>query len=278
MKYIHQLQDWPAFYWDHEKLMTLLACLRHKQGLLLGKMSNLGFDLQNESSLEHLSSEILKSNEIEGEFLDKTEVRSSIASRLGIDIGGVRPVSRHVEGLVEMMMDATRSWQTKLTEERLWGWHGALFPTGRSGMYQILVSQWRDDSTGPMQVVSGPMGREKVHFQAPRASRIKDEMGFFLYWINSQAPFDPIIIAGLAHLWFLTIHPFEDGNGRIARAITDYLLCQAEGQPQKFYSMSAEIMKDRTNYYDILERTQSQDSLDVTDWLLWFLTRSKAHV
>ncbi len=272
MRYIYQLKDWPEFYWDHEQLMNLLAAVRHKQGLLLGKMSNLGFGLQSEASLEHLSSEILKSNEIEGELLDQTEVRSSVATRLGIDIGGVRPTSRHIDGIVEMMMDATRSWKEPLTEERLFAWHSALFPTGRSGPYRIMIGQWRDDSTGRMQVVSGAMGRERVHFEAPEAEMLPSEMDLFLFWINKAANLDPIITAGLAHLWFLTIHPFDDGNGRIARAITDYLLCRSESQSEKYYSMSVEIMKDRKSYYQVLERTQSQDSLNVTDWLHWFLT------
>ena len=270
MLYIHQRQDWPDFTWNHAELLTRLGMVRHLQGKLLGKMSSLGFDLQQEAELETLTQGVLKSTEIEGEFLNPEQVRSSIARRLGMNISGLVPSDRHVDGVVEMMLDATQQNEKPLTAERLFGWHAALFPTGRSGMYKIAVGAWRNDSTGPMQVVSGGMGRERVHFQAPDAGVLEKEMNAFIAWFNREDTMDPVIKAAIAHLWFLTIHPFDDGNGRIARAIADMELSRADGSPQRFYSMSAQIRLERNRYYEILEQTQKGD-LDITEWLLWFL-------
>lgn len=270
--YIHQLKDWPDFRWSEEQLFELLADLRHKQGKLLGAMQRLGFGLQTEASLQTLTLDVLKSSEIEGELLDPGQVRSSIARRLGMDIAGLVPSDRHVEGVVEMMLDATQQYREPLTEERLFAWHAALFPTGRSGMHKIVVGAWRDnEKTDPMQVVSGPMGKEKVHYQAPDAELLPDEMTAFIKWFNAAGNMDTVIKAAIAHLWFVTIHPFDDGNGRIARAIADMQLARSDNSNQRFYSMSAQIRKERNAYYDILEETQ-QDTLDITGWLEWFLT------
>lgn len=269
--YIYQLPDWPKFSWDHEKIAHLLADVRHRQGRLLGRMEALGFGLQKEATLQTLTLDVLKSSEIEGEVLDADQVRSSIARRLGMDIAGLMPPDRNVEGIVEMMLDATQDYQLPLTNERLFNWHAALFPTGRSGMHKIVVGAWRDNTTDdPMQVVSGPMGKEKVHFEAPGANLLEREMHRFVEWFNEARPMDSVIKAGIAHLWFVTIHPFDDGNGRIARAIADMQLARADETSQRFYSMSAQIRKERKDYYDILEATQ-QGSLDITAWLKWFL-------
>ena len=270
MPYVHQLHDWPNFHWNHEEILTRLGTVRHIQGNLLGKMSALGFVLQQEAELETLTLDVLKSTEIEGEYLDPEQVRSSIARRLGMDISGLVPSDRHVDGVVEMMLDATQQNQKQLTAERLFGWHAALFPTGRSGMYKIVVGAWRDDSTGPMQVVSGAMGRERVHFQAPDAAVLDKEMQAFVDWFNQEDKMDAVLKAAIAHLWFITIHPFDDGNGRIARAIADMQLSRADGSSQRFYSMSAQIRLERNQYYEILEQTQKGD-LDITEWLVWFL-------
>lgn len=270
MFYIYQRQDWPNFIWNHAKLLTHLGMVRHLQGKLMGKMSSLGFVLQKEAALETLTQDVLKSTEIEGEFLNPEQVRSSIARRLGMDISGMVPSDRHVDGVVEMILDATQHNETPLTAERLFGWHAALFPTGRSGMYKIVTGAWRDDSTGPMQVVSGGMGKERVHFQAPDAIVLEKEMNAFIAWFNREDTTDPVIKAAIAHVWFVTIHPFDDGNGRIARAIADMQLSRADGSPQRFYSMSAQIRLERNRYYEILEQTQKGD-LDITEWLLWFL-------
>ena len=270
MPYIHQLHDWPNFSWNPEVVLRPLGTVRHVQGILLGKMSALGFVLQQEASLETLTLDVLKSTEIEGEFLNPEQVRSSIARRLGMDISGLVPSDRHVDGVVDMMLDATQYNDQPLTAERLFGWHAALFPTGRSGMYKIVAGAWRDDATGPMQVVSGGMGRKRVHFQAPDAGVLDKEMGAFIHWFNEEDQLDPVIKAALAHLWFVTIHPFDDGNGRIARAIADMQLSRADGSTQRFYSMSAQIRLERNRYYEILEHTQKGD-LDITEWLLWFL-------
>jgi Fic family protein len=270
MPYIHQLYNWPNFTWNPEAILAPLGTVRHLQGKLLGKMSALGFVLQQEAELETLTLDVLKSTEIEGEFLNPEQVRSSIARRLGMDISGLVPSDRHVDGVVEMVLDATQHNDQPLTAERLFGWHAALFPTGRSGMYKIAVGAWRDDSTGPMQVVSGGMGRERVHFQAPDAGGLDKEMNAFMNWFNSEGQLDPVIKAAIAHLWFVTIHPFDDGNGRIARAIADMQLSRADGSSQRFYSMSAQIRLERNQYYEILEHTQKGD-LDITEWLLWFL-------
>lgn len=268
--YIHQLADWPEFQWDQEQLLNLLAQVRHEQGRLIGRVEALGFALRSEAELKTLTLDVLKSSEIEGEILDAGQVRSSVARRLGIDIGGLERVDRQVDGLVEMMLDATRQYQEPLTTERLFDWHAAMFPSGRSGMTRISVGAWRTDDGGPMQVVSGPIGKETVHFEAPGAHRIDKAMAVFLNWLESDAAIDPVLKAGLAHLWFVTVHPFDDGNGRLARAITDMMLARSEGSSQRFYSMSTQIRQERNDYYQILERTQS-GSMDVTDWLKWFL-------
>lgn len=270
MTYIHQRDDWPEFRWDEAALAARLAAVRHRQGRLLGRMEGLGFDLRNEAMLRTLTSDVVKSSEIEGENLDSNQVRSSIARRLGIDIGALTPTDRDVEGVVEMMLDATGNYDRPLDEDRLFGWHAALFPTGRSGMTKIIVGAWRNDSNGPMQVVSGPYGRERVHFEAPEAGRLDAEIEGFLGWFNREPDTDPVIKAAIAHLWFVTIHPFEDGNGRIARAIADMALTRSEGSAQRFYSMSTQIRLERNAYYDILEATQ-KGGPDITQWLIWFL-------
>ncbi|MEM6394767.1 MAG: Fic family protein [Bacteroidota bacterium] len=269
--YIHQLKGWPHFSWNDEQLMPLLGEVRKLQGYLIGKMESIGLDIRDEANLETVTAEIVKTSEIEGEVLEPEQVRSSLARRLGLDRAGLVPSNRDVDGIVDLMLDAIQNYNKALTVDRLFDWHAALFPTGRSGMYKIIVGNWRDDSTGPMQVVSGAMGKERVHFQAPAASRVENEMTEFLAWINKQSEnIDPVLKAGIAHLWFVTIHPFEDGNGRITRAITDMLLTRADGIPQRFYSMSTQIRKERKQYYQLLERTQ-RNGLDITDWLIWFL-------
>jgi Fic family protein len=268
--YIHQRKYWPRFHWKMEKLVEPLASVRYRQGRLIGQMKSLGFRLQQEAVLETLTKDVLKTSEIEGENLDAEKVRSSVARRLGLDIGGLKPPDRNVEGIVEMMLDATRRYDRPLTDERLFGWHAALFPTGRSGMTKIKTGAWRAESAGPMQVVSGAVGREKVHFEAPEADRLKKEMIAFLDWFEGTDAIDPVLKSGLAHLWFVTVHPFEDGNGRIARAIADMALARSEHSSQRFYSMSAQIKLEHNAYYDILESTQ-KGTLDVTAWILWFL-------
>jgi Fic family protein len=268
--YIHQSTDWPHFRWNEQALAKTLAAVRHKQGRLIGRMEELGFELRAEASLQSLTEEVVKSSEIEGQVLNPQQVRSSLARRLGMEIGGFAPADRHIDGVVEMILDATENYAAPLTDERLFGWHAALFPTGRSGMAKITVGGWRTDARGPMQVVSGPLGRQRVHFAAPAADRLNKEMKTFLDWFNGGEETDPVLRAGLAHLWFVTIHPFDDGNGRIARAITDQALARSENSAQRFYSMSAQIRKERNAYYDILEATQKTD-LDVTPWLQWFL-------
>jgi Fic family protein len=269
-QYIHNLPDWPHFRWDHERLAGKLAAVRHEQGRLLGRMESLGFPLRQQAVLDTLTADVLKSSEIEGETLDLEMVRSSIARRLGIDIGGLKAVDRDVEGMVEMMLDATRNYEEPLTEDRLFAWHSSLFPSGRAGMRRIETGRWRTDSDGPMQVVSGPIGRERVHFEAPAAARVSAEMQVFLDWFNASGNEDWVVKAALAHLWFVTIHPFEDGNGRIARAIADMCLARSEKSSQRFYSMSAQIRRERPTYYSGLEQTQ-KGTLDVTERLVWFL-------
>jgi len=256
--------------WGIERLTEPLADIRHRQGRLAGHMEALGFNLQQEAVLETLSADVLKSSEIEGEKLNAEQVRSSIARRLNIDIGALKPADRNVEGIVEMMLDATRHYDQPLTAERLLDWQASLFPTGRSGMHKITTGAWRDDSTGAMEVVSGPIGKQRVHFQAPAASRLDQEMRTFLDWFNGNVDMDPVLYAALAHFWFVTIHPFDDCNGRIARAIADRALARSENSPQRFYSMSAQIRQEREAYYNILERTQ-QGTLDITPWMEWFL-------
>jgi Fic family protein len=268
--YIYQHSQWPLFTWDSDVLSSLLARVRHKQGLLLGQMRSLGFSIQAETSFYILTQDIVKSSEIEGEHLDISQVRSSLAQRLGVDIGGLIPASRDIEGFVEIMLDATLNFEKPLTQERLLGWHAALFPTGYSGLSKILIGSWRTDHLGPMQVISGRIGREKVHFEAPPARDLPHQMTLFLEWLNGDLEIDPVLKAGLAHLWFVTLHPFEDGNGRIARVITDSLLARSEGSEQRFYSMSSQIRKEREAYYAVLEETQ-KECLEVTGWLKWFL-------
>ncbi|WP_292135791.1 Fic family protein [Brevundimonas sp.] len=269
MTYIHELADWPDLTWDDSALAQPLAAVRHRQGRLIGRMEALGFPLREEAVLRTLTEDVLKSSEIEGEVLDRDQVRSSIARRLGMDVVGLVPADRDVEGVVEMMLDATQNYSKPLTADRLFGWHAALFPTGRSGMSRITVGAWRTPDGDPMQVVSGPIGRERVHYEAPAADRLDADMTAFLQWFETATP-DPVLKAGVAHLWFVTNHPFDDGNGRIARAIADLALARAEGTPQRFYSMSAQIRAERKAYYETLETTQKGD-LDITAWLLWFI-------
>ena len=268
--YIWEKSDWPDFIWDETRLSRVLAHASKEQGWLLGKMEALGFDLRNEANLRTLTEDVVKSSEIEGEKLEPNQVRSSIAKRLGLDVGGLVHTDRDVEGVVEMMLDATGKYAEALTEERLFAWHASLFPAGRSGMTKIQVGNWRGDNDGPMQVVSGPVGREKIHYEAPAANRIPDEIAKFLRWFEQPGDMDPLLIAGLAHLWFVTIHPFDDGNGRIARAIADMALARSEKAGQRFYSMSAQIRDEHKEYYEMLEWTQKSD-LDVTRWQDWFL-------
>lgn len=267
--YIWQADDWPAWRFDLTALTQPLTEVSHAQGVLTGRLADLGMAERNQASLLALTDDVVKTSEIEGEKLNADSVRSSIARRLGVDIGALAPVDRHVEGVVEMVLDATVNCQARLSQARLFSWHAALFPTGYSGLAQIKVGAWRDDARGPMQVVSGAIGRQRVHFEAPPAERLKLEMKQFLQWANG-ATSTPLIKAGLAHLWFVTLHPFDDGNGRIARALGDLFLARADGSPQRFYSVSAQIQRQRKAYYDILERTQKH-SLDVTEWLMWFL-------
>jgi Fic family protein len=267
---IYDLPDWPRFRWNQEALSPRLAALRHKQGRLIGRMEAIGFRLREEAGLRTLTLDVLKSSEIEGEVLDKEQVRSSIARRLGMEIGVLAPADKNVEGVVEMVLDATRNYDSPLTRERLFGWHAALFPTGYSGLKKIKVGAWRDDSEEPMEVVSGAIGRERVHFTAPPADRMEREMTAFIDWFNADDGTDLVLRACIAHLWFVTIHPFEDGNGRIARAIADMTLARSEQSPQRFYSMSAQTRLERDAYYGGLEETQ-KGTLDITRRLEWFL-------
>jgi Fic family protein len=266
--YIHQDKDWKSFIWDNNKLFGLLANVRHLQGRLLGQMESLGFKLKEEAVLSTLTLDVLKSTEIEGEFLNKDQVRSSIARKLGLEVSGLVDSPRNVDGVVEMMLDATQNYMQTITPERLFGWHAALFPIGYSGMYKIEVGKYRN---GEMQVVSGAMGKEKVHYEAPKADQVESEMNTFLNWFNNISEIDPVLKAAIAHFWFVTIHPFDDGNGRIARAITDMQLARSDGSSQRFYSMSNQILTERKKYYEILEKTQRGTS-DITNWLIWFLS------
>lgn len=267
MIYLHDYDHWWEFRYDSAALLPLLASVRAREGKMLGSMSAMGFPFQDETQLRVMSSELVHSWSIEGETLDMEEVRSSIARRLGLESAGLQPATRYVEGVVEMSLDATQHYAEPLTEARLFGWHNTLFPTGMSGLYHIEVGKYR---TGEMQVVSGAMGHERVHYQAPSPGRVPEEMGRFLHWVNTPAQTDPVLKAAIAHLWFVTIHPFDDGNGRIARAITDMLLARAEDSPRRFYSMSSVIKRRQKTYYDVLERTQRGDG-DITEWLTWFL-------
>lgn len=268
--YIYESPEWPNFTWDDKKLINLLSVVRNLQGRLIGQMEAIGFSLRGEAILGTLTNDVVKSSLIEGEILDIEQVRSSIARKLGMDIAGLVPSIREVDGIVETMLNATQNYDQELTEERLFDWHSAIFPTGRSGMYKIIVGDWRKDLKGPMQVISGPQGKEKVHYEAPKAERLEDEMYRFLDWFTHEIKIEPVIKSGIAHLWFVTIHPFEDGNGRIARAIGDMQLARAEKTSQRFYSLSDQIEHDKKSYYEILESTQ-KGSLDVTNWLVWYL-------
>jgi Fic family protein len=268
--YLYNNQNWPIFEWNSEKLLPLLSYVRNQQGKLIGKMGALGFELRNEANLEILTLDIIKSSEIEGEILNKEQVRSSIARRLGLEISGLVYSDRNVDGIVDLMIDATKNFDKELNKERLFSWHAALFPTGQSGMYKIITGNWRDDSTGPMQIVSGALGKEKVHYLAPPAPQLENEMQLFFDWFNLEQKTDLVVKAAIAHLWFVTIHPFEDGNGRISRALSDMLLARSDEQSYRFYSMSTQLRKERNAYYDILEKTQ-KSSLDITNWLEWFL-------
>ncbi|MBP3346502.1 MAG: Fic family protein [Alphaproteobacteria bacterium] len=268
--YIHKQKNWPDFIWKNNELFDLITKVSFKQGALLGKMQSLGFDFRQEALLNNLTEEITKSSEIEGELLNKDEVRSSIARRLNIHNEKSVSSSHHIDGVVEIMIDATHNFEIPLTYERLCSWHAALFPTGYSGMYKIKTACYRDDKDGPMQVVSNNKGREIVYYEAPDASLIKTYMDEFFGWINKADDTNPLIKAAISHLWFITIHPFEDGNGRIARAVTEFMLAKAEKSSYRFYSMSAQIQKQKNEYYKVLENTQ-KGTLDITNWIKWFL-------
>lgn len=268
--YLWESPDWPRFRWNADTLAQPLAAAHLKQGRLLGRLERLGFPLKIEAELQATTEETVKNAEIEGEILNRDSVRSSIARRLGVPDAAIGPIDRRAEGIVEMTLDATRNCAAPLTRERLFAWQAALFPTGRSGLYAIKVGTWRDDAHGPMQAVSGPIGHEKVHYQAPPADRIEAEMQTFIGWFNQPPLIDGILHAAIAHLWFVTIHPFEDGNGRIARVLADMSLARSENSPQRFYSLSGQIRRDRSSYYGSLERTQKGD-LDITTRLLWFV-------
>lgn len=268
--YIYQHRNWPNFSWDASQIASLLASVRHKQGKLTGRMISLGFALQEEAVLQTITLDVLKTSEIEGEYLNADQVRSSISRKLGIDIGGSIPADRHVEGVVDMLLDATQHYEKSIESDRLFSWHAAMFPTGRSGMHKITVGSWRTPDTGAMQVVSGAMGKERVHFEAPPSEVVPEEMKVFLQWFNTKIDLDPVLKAAIAHLWFVTIHPFDDGNGRIARALTDLQLARSDESKQRFYSMSAQIQKERKQYYEILEKMQ-KGNLDISSWIQWFL-------
>ena len=270
MRFIYQHRGWPDFKWDISSLSSLLAEVRNTQGRLLGRMDGLGLPLRAQATLTTLTADVTKSSAIEGEFLNQEQVRSSIARKLGLDVAGMVSSSRDIDGIVEMMLDATQNFQQPLTCDRLFAWQAALFPTGRSGMIRITVGGWRTAESGPMQVVSGAIGRERVHFEAPAAERIAGEMDRFLMWLEQDQGLDPVLKAGIAHFWFVTIHPFEDGNGRIGRAIADLLLARSDGMAERFYSLSSQIEAERTGYYEKLEACQ-RGGLDITIWLRWFL-------
>lgn len=268
--YIYELKDWPHFTWQETKISDLLSEVSFLQGKIIGKMVALGFDFQQEAILQNMTDEITKSSEIEGESLNTEQVRSSIARKLNIYSNNMVSSSHHIDGIVEMMIDATHNYKEEITLKRLCGWHAALFPTGYSGMYKIKVGELRDDKDGPMQVVSSDMRRTIVYYEAPSADKLDDYMKYFLHWANNETDINPIIKAAITHLWFITLHPFEDGNGRITRALTDMMLSKAENTPYRFYSMSAQIQKNKKEYYNVLENTQ-KGSLDITNWLAWFL-------
>lgn len=266
-KYIYEYENWPEFTWDNKKVVVILGKVRHLQGKIFGQMSALGFSIKEETILSTLTLDVLKSSEIEGEILNQEQVRSSIARRLGLKYAGFIHVDRNVEGVVEMMLDATQRYDVILDHERIFGWHAALFPTGWSGMHRIDTGCYRD---GEMQVVSGPMGKEKIHFQAPPAKKVKKQMNLFLDWFNEERDIDGVLKAAIAHFWFIIIHPFDDGNGRIARAMSDMLLARSEESSQRFYSLSNQILTEKKKYYEILQKVQ-HSSGDITEWLEWFL-------
>lgn len=267
-KYIYQTNEWPNFIWQHKDINLTFGEVRNLQGVISTQMKTLGFSLKEEVTLTTLTLDVVKSSEIEGELLNFDQVRSSIARRLGMDVGGLIPSDRNVEGVVEMMLDATQNYLQPLTEQRIFGWHSLLFPTGWSGMYKIEVGQYR---TGEMQIVSGAMGKEKIHFEAPKPEVVKSEMDTFLNWLNYDDPvLDPVIKAAIAHFWFIIIHPFDDGNGRIARAITDFILAKSDKSSERFYSMSSQILLEKKRYYEVLQKVQHSDG-DITEWLSWFL-------
>jgi Fic family protein len=264
--YIHELKSWPNFFWDQEHISAILIHLRHQQGRVLGGMKSIGFHERDNTVLQVLTQDVVKSSEIEGEILDQSSVRSSVARHLGLDIGACSPADKSIDGVVEMLLDATQKFDQPLNKKRLLRWHTLLFPDGRSGFSKIRVGSWRN---GPVQVVSGRMGNETVHFEGPSADRVDHEITLFLHWVNSETTIDPVFKAAIAHMWFVTIHPFDDGNGRIGRAIADLLLARSEKSPRRFYSLSAQIQKERKNYYAVLEKTQ-KGTLDITVWVEWF--------
>jgi Fic family protein len=268
--YIHQHPKWPSFTWRNNEIQVELGKIRNMQGRVLGKMQAMGFKLREEALLKNLTLDVLKNSDIEGEVLSPDQVRSSLARKLGLNVGGLVRSDRNVDGVVEMMLDATQYFQKPLTKKRLCQWQSLLFPLGKSGNLSVRTGSYRKDETGPMQVISGALGKEKVHFEAPAANKLNSEMTDFMKWFNTKHDVDPVLKAALAHLWFITLHPFEDGNGRIARAITDMQLARSDESAQRFYSMSAQIRLQRTQYYDMLEKTQ-QGTLDVTRWIQWFL-------
>jgi len=268
--YIWQSDVWPKWRYDLSAIADQLTAVSHAQGLLMGRLADVGMAVRDQASIATLTDEVVKTSEIEGEVLNADSVRSSVARHFGLDIGAVAPVDRHVDGVVDMVLDATLNSDKPLSAERLFGWHAALFPTGYSGLNKIITGQWRDDADGPMQVVSGPVGRRKVHFEAPPAHALPKETADFITWANAATGEPALVKAGLAHLWFVTVHPFDDGNGRMARAVGDLFLARADSSPQRFYSLSAQIQRERKDYYDILERTQ-KGTMDVTQWLAWFL-------
>ena len=272
MRYAHEVVDWPNYTWDTTAFGSRLAAINFRRGALITAMAAIGFKVRAEAVLQVLVQDVVKSSEIEGEQLDAAQVRSSIARKLGMDYAGLPEPDRKTDGVVAMMLDATQRFDAPLNEERVFGWHAALFPTGYSGLIKIAVARWRDDSHGPMQVVSGPIGKEVVHYEAPAASRVPQEMRLLLEWFKSDQQLDPVLKAAIAHIWFVSVHPLDDGNGRIGRAIMDMALARGDGSSQRFYSMSAQICAERKSYYDVLERAQKR-SMDVTEWMDWFLGR-----
>ncbi len=276
-RYIHDLPEWPEFTWDDAELAEPLAALRFRQGMLMGRMESLGLSLQLDATVENVTLDAVRSSRIEGEQLDADEVRSSVARHLGLETGGLTPSSPRVEGIVDIVVDATSNYRSPLTLDRLFGWHRALFPVSNRSRNIVRTGEFRTDEKGPMQVVSGAYGRERVHFQAPAAARLDEELSTFLGWFNDETAVDPVVKAALAHFWFVTIHPFEDGNGRLARAIGDMALARADGTAQRFYSLSSQIQQERAAYYRVLESAQS-GSLDVTAWLAWFFNMLDAAV